>query len=88
MGLAVTDLAPGHRAALLGILNVTPDSFSDGGRWLSVDDAVRHGIGMTLPAGEGPASFGADLARRRARRSPSPPAAPSRSPPRAPRSSR
>ncbi|MCJ1702671.1 MULTISPECIES: dihydropteroate synthase [unclassified Rathayibacter] len=61
MGLAVTDLAPGHRAALLGILNVTPDSFSDGGRWLSVDDAVEHGLGMTRPIGDGPASFGADL---------------------------
>jgi dihydropteroate synthase len=27
----------------MGILNVTPDSFSDGGRWSSVDDAVAHG---------------------------------------------
>lgn len=61
MGLAVTDLAPGHRAALLGILNVTPDSFSDGGRWLSVDDAVEHGLTMTRSSGDGPASFGADL---------------------------
>ncbi len=26
----------------MGILNVTPDSFSDGGRWNSVDAAVRH----------------------------------------------
>ena len=60
MGLAVTDLAPGHRAALLGILNVTPDSFSDGGRWLSVDDAVEHGLGMTRSSGDGPAAFGAD----------------------------
>ncbi|WP_367947892.1 dihydropteroate synthase [Rathayibacter sp. VKM Ac-2858] len=61
MAPVVADLAPGHRAALLGILNVTPDSFSDGGRWLSVDDAVRHGVGMTRPSGEGPAAFGADL---------------------------
>jgi dihydropteroate synthase len=61
VGLAVTDLAPGHRAALLGILNVTPDSFSDGGRWLSVDDAVEHGLGMTRSSGDGPAAFGADL---------------------------
>jgi dihydropteroate synthase len=61
VGLAVTDLAPGHRAALLGILNVTPDSFSDGGRWLSVDDAVEHGLTMTRSSGDGPASFGADL---------------------------
>lgn len=26
----------------MGILNVTPDSFSDGGRFLSLDDAIRH----------------------------------------------
>ncbi|MWV58688.1 dihydropteroate synthase [Rathayibacter sp. VKM Ac-2754] len=58
---SATDLAPGGRAALLGILNVTPDSFSDGGRWLSVDDAVRHGLAMTAPSGTGVASFGADL---------------------------
>jgi dihydropteroate synthase len=57
----VADLTPTGRAALLGILNVTPDSFSDGGRWLSVDDAVRHGLDLTRPAGDGPAAFGADL---------------------------
>jgi dihydropteroate synthase len=28
----------------LGVLNVTPDSFSDGGRFLDHDDAVRHGL--------------------------------------------
>lgn len=27
---------------LLGIVNVTPDSFSDGGKWLSVELAVQH----------------------------------------------
>jgi dihydropteroate synthase len=27
---------------VMGILNVTPDSFSDGGRWLSPGDAVAH----------------------------------------------
>lgn len=31
---------------LMGILNVTPDSFSDGGRWLDADAAVEHGIKM------------------------------------------
>jgi dihydropteroate synthase len=30
----------------MGILNVTPDSFSDGGRWNSLDDAIRHGAEM------------------------------------------
>jgi dihydropteroate synthase len=28
--------------AILGVLNVTPDSFSDGGRWEQLDDAVAH----------------------------------------------
>lgn len=33
-----------NRPIVMGILNVTPDSFSDGGRWHDLDDAVRHGI--------------------------------------------
>jgi dihydropteroate synthase len=28
----------------MGVLNVTPDSFSDGGRFLRAQDAVRHGV--------------------------------------------
>lgn len=27
---------------IMGILNVTPDSFSDGGKWQGLDDAMRH----------------------------------------------
>jgi dihydropteroate synthase len=30
----------------MGILNVTPDSFSDGGRYLEVEKAVEHGLEM------------------------------------------
>nr|WP_181399882.1 dihydropteroate synthase [Actinokineospora spheciospongiae] len=30
----------------MGVLNVTPDSFSDGGRYLDVDDAVHHGLAL------------------------------------------
>jgi dihydropteroate synthase len=30
----------------MGVLNVTPDSFSDGGRYLHLDDALAHGIEM------------------------------------------
>ena len=30
------------RTYVMGILNVTPDSFSDGGKYNSVDDALRH----------------------------------------------
>lgn len=36
----------GARPLVMGILNVTPDSFSDGGRYPSVDDAVRQGLAM------------------------------------------
>lgn len=35
-----------QRPFLLGILNVTPDSFSDGGKYLSPGEAVRHGIDL------------------------------------------
>ena len=30
----------------MGILNVTPDSFSEGGRFFEVDDAVKHAVEM------------------------------------------
>ena len=31
---------------VMGVLNVTPDSFSDGGRFLSADDALRQALKM------------------------------------------
>ena len=31
-----------NKTYIMGILNVTPDSFSDGGRWNSLDSALRH----------------------------------------------
>lgn len=34
------------RCAVMGVLNVTPDSFSDGGRYLDVSAAVEHGVRM------------------------------------------
>lgn len=36
----------GERAYVMGILNVTPDSFSDGGRFLLPENAVRHALEM------------------------------------------
>jgi len=36
-----------NQTVVMGILNVTPDSFSDGGSHFSVDDAVSHAISMT-----------------------------------------
>lgn len=32
--------------AIMGIVNVTPDSFSDGGRYLDADAAVAHGFAL------------------------------------------
>src|SRR5678815_205595 len=32
----------GERTLIMGILNVTPDSFSDGGQFDTVDSAVAH----------------------------------------------
>ena len=30
----------------MGVVNVTPDSFSDGGRWFDTQAAVKHGLGL------------------------------------------
>lgn len=35
-----------RRPIVMGVLNITPDSFSDGGQFLSPDDALRHGVAM------------------------------------------
>ena len=35
-----------RRTYIMGILNVTPDSFSDGGRYFTVDSAVEHAMKM------------------------------------------
>jgi dihydropteroate synthase len=45
-------LTPGP-TRIMGIVNVTSDSFSDGGRWLDPDQAIAHGIDLM--------SEGADL---------------------------
>jgi dihydropteroate synthase len=35
------------RCLVMGVLNVTPDSFSDGGRWLDPAAALEHGLAMS-----------------------------------------
>ena len=32
------------RCLVMGVVNVTPDSFSDGGRWFGADAAIEHGL--------------------------------------------
>jgi len=39
-------LTLGSRTLIMGILNVTPDSFSDGGLWNDPDKAVEHALRM------------------------------------------
>ena len=46
-------LAGTTRSLVMGVVNVTPDSFSDGGLWLEPDAAVGHGLEL--------AAQGADL---------------------------
>ncbi|HLU27632.1 MAG TPA: dihydropteroate synthase [Glycomyces sp.] len=34
------------RCLVMGVVNVTPDSFSDGGRWFDTSAAIRHGLDL------------------------------------------
>ncbi|MFJ8826262.1 dihydropteroate synthase [Streptomyces sp. NPDC102467] len=49
----VAHLPVWDRCAVMGVVNVTPDSFSDGGRWFDTNAAVKHGLDLV--------SQGADL---------------------------
>jgi dihydropteroate synthase len=42
----MTGLPRPDRCVLMGVLNVTPDSFSDGGRWADLETAVAHGFAL------------------------------------------
>ncbi|SBT95237.1 Dihydropteroate synthase [Streptomyces sp. DI166] len=42
----VTGLPEWDRCAVMGVVNVTPDSFSDGGRWFDTTAAVKHGLAL------------------------------------------
>ena len=43
---SVAGLPSPGRCLVMGVVNVTPDSFSDGGRYLEVDKAVAHGLSL------------------------------------------
>lgn len=51
-----------NRPRIMGILNVTPDSFSDGGAFSTTDTAVAHGIAM-LEAGADIVDVGGESTR-------------------------
>ncbi len=48
MKIGNRDFDTEHRTCIMGILNVTPDSFSDGGRYDQLDRALRHTDEMLL----------------------------------------
>ena len=43
-----SEMQLGERTLLMGVLNITPDSFSDGGRFLDPETAIAHGNGGVL----------------------------------------
>jgi dihydropteroate synthase len=43
-----TNLDFSNGCLIMGVLNVTPDSFSDGGKFFDLDNAVEHGLKMVL----------------------------------------
>src|ERR1700739_2469133 len=50
---ALAGLPRPGRCLIMGVINVTPDSFSDGGEWLHADAAIAHGLEL--------AAAGADI---------------------------
>ncbi len=60
-------LSSHQKTVVMGILNVTPDSFSDGNRWLEPEGAIQRGVDMV---GEGAAivDVGGESTRPGARR--------------------
>ncbi|MFI0238130.1 dihydropteroate synthase [Streptomyces sp. NPDC016845] len=42
----VAHLPVWDRCAVMGVVNVTPDSFSDGGRWFDTTAAIKHGLDL------------------------------------------
>jgi dihydropteroate synthase len=44
--LEIAGLPQPGRTLVMGVVNVTPDSFSDGGTWFASSDAIRHGLDL------------------------------------------
>ena len=88
--LGARALELGKRTLIMGVVNVTPDSFSDGGQFLDPEKAVEHaerlldegadildiGGESTRPGARVDAASSADGRRRRIRLARNPPSAP------------
>ena len=62
-------LTLGERTLLMGVVNVTPDSFSDGGLYLETGAAVEHALALEQAGADV-----LDLGRASTRPGPGPPA--------------
>ncbi len=60
-------LAQRERTLVMGVVNVTPDSFSDGGQWFEPEAAIRHGREV-LAAGADLVDVGGESTRPGAQR--------------------
>lgn len=63
----LNDLHDPNRTLVMGVLNITEDSFSDGGLWLAPDKAREHGLAM-LGEGADIIDIGAESTRPGAKR--------------------
>ena len=60
--MAAAEPGRAEQVQIMGVLNVTPDSFSDGGRYTSVDAAVAHAVEM-MDQGAGIIDVGGESTR-------------------------
>ncbi|MCQ4046435.1 dihydropteroate synthase [Streptantibioticus rubrisoli] len=63
----VAGLPEWDRCAVMGVVNVTPDSFSDGGLWFDPELAVKHGLDL-IASGADLVDVGGESTRPGARR--------------------
>jgi dihydropteroate synthase len=64
--LRTRTLALGQRTRVMGVVNITPDSFSDGGLYFAPEAAVKHALGL-LEQGADLLDLGAESTRPGAR---------------------
>jgi dihydropteroate synthase len=58
---------PADRCLVMGVVNVTPDSFSDGGQWYGAEVAIQHGLDL-VAAGADIVDVGGESTRPGAQR--------------------
>ncbi len=62
MKIGTKDFDLSEKCSIMGILNVTPDSFSDGGKWNHLDTAIAH-VGAMIEEGAAIIDIGGESTR-------------------------